>query len=186
MDIDEILLDADERMDKCVRFLQDTLGRIRSGKASIGLLDGIVVNAYGTEVPLNQVSNVLTPDVKTIAIQPYDKNLIPGIEKAIRISDLGLNPINDGTVVRISIPSLTEERRKDIVKLVHKSAEEARQAVRQVRRDGNDSAKKLEKDSEISEDNMHDALKDIQDMTDSHIKEIDGIMEEKEKEVLEI
>ncbi len=186
MDVDEILLDADDRMEKSIRFLQDTLSRIRSGKASIGILDGITVNAYGSDVPLNQISNLLTPDVKTIAIQPYDKNLIPGIEKAILVADLGLNPVNDGTVVRISIPSLTEERRKDIVKMVHKNAEEARQSVRQVRRDANDQAKKLEKASEISEDNMHDALKDIQDMTDKHVKEIDRIMDDKEKEILEI
>ncbi|GBE30639.1 MAG TPA: ribosome recycling factor [Bacteroidetes bacterium] len=186
MDKDEILLDADDRMGKCVRFLQDTYARIRSGKASVGLLDGIIVNAYGTDVPLNQVSNLLTPDVKTIAIQPYDKNLIPGIEKAILTSNLDLNPVNDGTIVRINIPSLTEERRKDIVKVIHKNAEEARQAVRQVRRDGNDNTKKLEKASEISEDNMHDMLKEIQDLTDSHIKDIDRVVGDKEKEIIEI
>ncbi|MCB2212239.1 ribosome recycling factor [bacterium] len=186
MDIDEILLDAEDRMDKSVRFLQDTYSRIRTGKASVGLLDGITANAYGTEVPLQQISNLLTPDMRTIAIQPYDKNLIPAIEKAIRISDLDLNPINDGTVVRINIPALTEERRKDIVKLVHKHAEEARQAVRQVRRDANDATKKLEKAHDISEDNMHDTLNDIQKLTDDHISRIDEVMKDKEEEILEI
>lgn len=186
MDVDEIMMDAEDRMEKSVHHLQETLGRIRTGKASIGLLDGITANAYGTEVPLNQVSNLLTPDFKTIVIQPYDKNLIPNIEKSIRISDIGLNPINDGTVIRINIPALTEERRKDIVKMVHKDAEEARQAVRQIRRDANDQLKKLEKDHEISEDIMYRNLDEVQKLTDTHIEKIDKVMEEKEKEVLEI
>ncbi|MBS1261188.1 MAG: Ribosome-recycling factor [Calditrichaeota bacterium] len=186
MDIDEILLDADDRMDKSVRHLQDSFARIRTGKASVGLLDGIKVNAYGTELPLQQVSNLLTPDVKTIVIQPYDKNTIPAIEKAIRISDLGLNPVNDGTVVRINIPALTEERRREIVRHVHKLTEEARQAVRQIRRDANDSVKKLEKEHQISEDQMYRTLDEIQEHTDEHIRRIEEVMEDKEKEVLEI
>jgi len=186
MDIDEILLDADDRMDKSVQFFREDLSKIRTGKASTGLLEGIEVNLYGTMMPLVQCSNLLAPEARLIVIQPYDKNAIPGIEKAILQSDLGLNPVNDGTVVRISIPQLTEERRKELVKVVHAKAEEARTAVRQVRRDANESVKKLKEDSEIPEDLMYKSLDDVQKMTDKHVEMIDKVMKEKEDEVLEI
>jgi len=186
MDMDEILLDAEDRMQTAIKVFREHLGKLRTGKASVGLLDGIEVNLYGVQMPLEQTANLLAPEVRLIVIQPYDKNAIPAIEKAILQSNLGLNPINDGTVVRITIPQLTEERRKDMVKIVHRIAEEQRTAVRQVRRDANDHLKKLQKDSDISEDEMHGKLKEVQDLTDGFIKQIDEIMAEKEKEVLEI
>jgi ribosome recycling factor len=185
-DVDSILLDTEDRMDKSISVYRESLSKIRTGKASIGLFEGIKVNMYGTEMPLDQCSNILTPEARLIVIQPYDKNAIPVIEKAILTSDLGLNPINDGTVVRINIPPLTEERRKELVKVVHRYAEDTRQSVRQVRRDSNEKLKKLEKASEISEDIMHDRLADVQEMTDAHVKQVDEILAEKEKEVLEI
>ncbi len=186
MDVDDILLEAEERMDKSIRFFQEQLARIRTGKASIGLLDGIKVNLYGTEMGLNQCANLLTPETRLIVIQPYDKNSIPAIEKAILSSDLGLNPVNDGTVVRIAIPQLTEERRKELVKLVHKQAEESRQSIRQIRRDANDNVKKMQKDGEIPEDEMYRTLDEIQKLTDDHVKKVDEVMEGKEKEIMEI
>ncbi|MFH0883914.1 MAG: ribosome-recycling factor, partial [bacterium] len=126
MDLDEVLLDAEDRMDKSVQHLREQMAKIRTGKASTGLLEGIEINLYGTMMPLKQTANLLAPEARLIVIQPYDKNAIPAIEKAILQSDLDLNPVNDGTVVRISIPQLTEERRKEIVKVVHKHAEDAR------------------------------------------------------------
>ncbi len=186
MDVEEILLDADDRMGKSIKAYQDSLSKIRTGKASVGLLDGINISLYGTDMPLEQCANLLTPEARLIIVQPYDKNAIPTIEKAILTADLGLNPINDGTVIRIAFPPLTEERRKELVKVVSKTAEEYRQAVRQIRRDANDSIKKLQKNSDISEDIMHDNLAEIQTLTDDHIKNIDKILEDKEKEVLEI
>lgn len=186
MDIDEILLDAEDRMEKSVKVFREALAKIRTGKASVGLLDGIVIPLYGSEMPLEQVANLLAPEARLLVIQPYDKNAIPAIEKAILQSNLGLNPVNDGTVVRINIPQLTEERRKEIVKIVHRITEEHRTAVRQVRRDANDHIKKLEKDHEISEDVMHDKLKEVQDLTDKYVALIDEAMADKETEVLEI
>lgn len=186
MDMDDILLDAEERMQGAINVFRESLGKLRSGKASVGLLEGITINLYGADMPLDQCANILAPEARLLVIQPYDKNAIPGIEKAILQSNLGFNPVNDGTVVRISVPMLTEERRKDMVKIVHRIAEEQRTAVRQVRRDANDHLKKLEKDKEISEDLMHGKLKEVQDITDKFIKEIDEIMAEKEAEVLEI
>ncbi|MBZ0266069.1 ribosome recycling factor [bacterium] len=186
MDVDEVMMDVEERMDKSVRALQDHLTHIRTGKASLGLFDGMVVNLYGTEIPLQQCANLMTPEPRLIVIQPYDKNAIPAISKSILSSDLGLNPVNDGTVLRIAIPPLTEERRKDLVRVVHNYAEEGRTSVRQVRRSGNDEIKKLEKDSEISEDEMHRVFDEIQKLTDDHVKRIDKIMEDKEKEIMEI
>lgn len=186
MDIDEIMLDSEDRMDKSVRHFHEELSKIRTGKASTGLLEDININLYGTEMPLKQTANLLAPEARLIVIQPYDKSAIPAIEKAILQSDLGLNPVNDGTAVRISIPPLTEERRKEIVKVVHHKAEEARQAVRQIRRDANDHIKQLKEDGEIPEDNMYRRLDEIQKLTDDHVTKIDEVMDEKEKEVLEI
>lgn len=186
MDLDEILLDSEERMDKSVRVFQDNLSKIRTGKASTGLVEDLEINLYGTEMQLKQTANLLTPEARLIVIQPYDKNAIPAIEKAILQSDLGLNPVNDGTVVRIAIPPLTEERRKEIVKHVHRLAEEARQSVRQIRRDANDNIKALQKDGEITEDDMHRNFDEIQKLTDEHIEKIDKVMEDKEQELLEI
>jgi ribosome recycling factor len=186
MEVEEILLDADERMDKSIKAYQDSLSKIRTGKASIGLLDGINITLYGTEMPLDQCSNLLSPEARLIIVQPYDKNAIPTIEKAILTANLGLNPVNDGTVIRIAFPPLTEDRRKELVKVVQQITEDSRQAIRQIRRDANEAIKKLQKNSEISEDIMHDNLGEVQTLTDDHIKTIENILEEKEKEVLEI
>lgn len=186
MDADEVLLDAEDRMDKSVQVFKGQLSKIRTGKASIGLIEDVSISLYGTDMPLKQCANLLTPEPRLIVIQPYDKNAIPVIEKAILQSNLGMNPVNDGTVIRISVPQLTEERRKELVKVIHRYAEEARTAVRQVRRDANDSIKKLEKASDISEDDQYLYLDDIQKYTDDHVKEIDEHMEKKEAEVLEV
>jgi ribosome recycling factor len=185
-DVKSVMKDAKERMDKSILVYRDHLAHLRTGTASTGLLEGISINLYGVDQPLQQVANIMTPDARSILIQPYDKNAIPGIEKAILQSNLGLNPVNDGTAVRITIPPLTEERRKEIVKVVHKYAEECRQSVRSIRRDANDSIKKLEKDKTISEDEMHGHLDEIQKLTDDFVKQTDEIMEAKEQEVLEI
>lgn len=186
MDVDEILLDSEERMEKSVHALQDNFSKIRTGKASLGLFDSITVNLYGTKIPLQQCANLMTPEPRLIVIQPYDKSSIPTIEKAILTSNLGLNPVNDGTVIRIAIPQLTEERRRELVKIVHKYAEEGRTAIRQIRRGANEELKKLQKNSEISEDEYYTFLEDVQKMTDEQIKHIDEVLETKEKEILEI
>lgn len=186
MDIDEILLDAEDRMGKSVRVLRDQLVRVRTGKASIGLFDDVKVNLYGTQMDLKQCANLMTPEPRLIVIQPYDKNAIPAIEKAILSSNLGFNPVNDGTVVRIAIPTLTEERRKELVKLVRNYAEEARTAIRQIRRDANEQVKKGQKEGEIPEDQMYRTLDSIQEYTDEHTSQVDKIIEEKESEIMEI
>ncbi len=186
MDIDDIMLDSEDRMEKSVQAFREQLIRVRSGKASVGLLDGIKVNLYGTEMGLKQCANLLTPEARLIVIQPYDKNAIPAIEKAILTANLGLNPVNDGMVVRVSIPVLTEERRRELVKLVHKYAEESRTAIRQIRRQANEQVKQNQKDGQIPEDEMYRVLEEIQEMTDDHVKKIDEIMEEKEREIMEI
>ncbi len=186
MDIDEVLLETEDRMDKSVQVLRENFAKVRTGKASIGLFDGIKVNLYGTEMALNQCSNLMAPEARLIIIQPYDKNSIPAIEKAILTSDLGLNPVNDGTVVRIAIPTLTEERRKDLVKIIHRYAEESKTAIRQIRRDANDQIKKGKDDGGIPEDQMYRTLDDIQKMTDEHVKTVDQVKDDKEAEIMEV
>ncbi len=186
MDSDDIMLDAVDRMEKSVQVFREHLSHVRTGKASIALVEDIVINLYGTEMRLNQCANLLTPEPRLIVVQPYDKNAIPGIEKAILQANIGLNPVNDGTVLRIAVPQLTEERRKELVKVVHRFAEEARQSVRQVRREANDGLKKLQKSGDLPEDNMYRLLDDVQKETDSYIKEVDSAMESKEKEILEV
>jgi len=186
MDIDDILLDAEDRMDKSISVLRENLSKVRTGKASIGMFDGIKINLYETEMPLNQCANIMTPEARLVIIQPYDKNAIPPIEKAILTANIGVNPINDGTVVRISIPTLTEETRKDLAKLINRYAEDARTSVRGVRRDANEQAKKGKEDGSIPEDQMFRTLDDIQELTDDHVKEIDKISIDKEAEIMEI
>ncbi len=181
-----IYKDAEERMKKSVEAVRAELAKIRTGKATAELLDGIKVEYYGTQVPINQVANITVPEPRLLSVQPWDKNMIGPIEKAIRSSDLGLNPTNDGRVIRIPIPPLTEERRKDLVRLVHKLAEEGRVAIRNIRRDANDKIKKLEKNHEISEDEAHRQLDDIQKLTDSYIEKIDELLKIKEKEIMEV
>ena len=182
----ELLKDAMQRMDKSINNFVDELSKIRTSRATPALLDTIKVDYYGQQVPLNQAATVSAPEPRMLAIQPWEKNMLAEIEKAILKADLGLNPGNDGSMIRIPIPQLSEERRKDLVKLVHKFAEDTRIAVRNIRRDVNDHLKKLEKDHEISEDELHNRLDEAQELTDGHISRIDEIMQAKEKEVLEV
>ncbi len=186
MEAKEIIKDARRRMDGAISAFHDELVKIRTGRATPTLLDGIRVDYYGQKVPLNQAATVTAPEPRLLVVQPWEKKMLGEIEKEIQKADLGLNPSNDGTVIRIPIPQLSEERRKDLVKLVHKFAEDARVAVRNVRRDANDHLKKLEKNHEISEDQLKDYLDEIQKLTDDHIKEIDNIMKNKEEEILKV
>jgi ribosome recycling factor len=166
--------------------LKKEFASIRTGRASLALVDGIVVDYYGTPTPLPQVASLSVPESRQIAIQPWEKNLIPLIEKAILKSDLGLTPANDGKVIRINIPILTEERRKQLVKVVRKRAEESKVAVRNIRRDSNDELKKLEKEKHVSEDDVKKEQEEIQKITDMFIKKVDEIVEHKEKEIMEV
>jgi len=182
----ELLDDAKHRMSKSVDTFVSELSKIRTGRATPTLLDTIKLDYYGQQVPINQAATVSAPEPRLLVIQPWEKKILPEIEKAIQKADLGLNPSNDGTMIRIPIPQLSEERRKDLVKLVHKFSEEGRVAIRNVRRDVNEHLKRLEKNHEISEDQLHDELDAVQKLTDEKIKEIDDIMESKEKEVMEV
>jgi ribosome recycling factor len=174
------------RMDKVLTDLQHEMASIRTGRASLNIFDNIKVDYYGTPTPLNQVANLHVPEPTLITIQPWDVSQIGAIEKAIRSSDLGLNPANDGKLIRVPIPALTEERRKEIVKRLHHIAEDHRVAMRNIRRDANEHLKKLLKDKAISEDEERRALDDVQKMTDLHIQKIDQASKGKEKEILEI
>jgi ribosome recycling factor len=174
------------RMEKALSDLQHEMASIRTGRASLGLLDHIRVDYYGTPTPLNQIANLHVPEPALITIQPWDVSQIGPIEKAIRVSDLGLNPSNDGKVIRLPIPPLTEERRKELVKKLHAAAEHHRVAVRNVRRDGNEVLKKLAKDKKITEDDEKKALDETQKLTDTYMQKIDQAAKGKEKEILEI
>lgn len=182
---DEILLDTEERMGKSVDSFERELVRIRTGRATPNLLDGIRVEYYGNEVPLNQVASISIPEPRSITIQPWEKGMAAKIEKAILKSDLGITPMNDGNFVRLNIPPLTEERRKDLVRMVKKMAEDSRVAIRNIRRDANDQLKKTEKASDISEDESKRAQNDVQELTDNYIKEIEKILNDKEAEIME-
>jgi ribosome recycling factor len=177
---------AKTRMDKALTDLQHEMASIRTGRASVSIFDNIRVDYYGTPTPLNQVANLHVPEPSLITIQPWDVSQIGSIEKAIRGSDLGLNPANDGKVIRVPIPPLTEERRKDIVKRLHSIAEDHRVALRNIRRDANEHVKKLLKDKAISEDDERRALEEVQKMTDGSIAKIDQMAKTKEKEIMEI
>jgi ribosome recycling factor len=183
--IDEIYDSYQDKMEKTLVATKSELARIRTGKASPNLLDTVRVNYYGSTVPLKQVASVNIPEVRLIVIQPWEKNLVAEIEKAILKADLGLNPMNDGTLIRIPIPPLSEERRKELVKVAHKNCEQKRVAVRNLRRDANEDLKEAEKEHLITEDEMHRAQKKVQDLTDDYIKKIDEVLEKKEKEILE-
>ena len=185
MTLNEIYKDAENRMKKSVEHVQHELAKIRTGRATPALLDIIRVEYYGSKVPLNQVATVTAPEPRLLVIQPWEKRIIGDIEKAILESDLGLTPSNDGNVIRLNIPELSEERRQELIKLVKKFCEEGRIAIRNVRRDANEHIKKLEKSHEISEDERDHALKHIQELTDKYIQEIDDLLEMKEKEILE-
>jgi ribosome recycling factor len=176
----------EERMKKTVANLKEGFASLRTGRASASLFDRIRVDYYGEKSPLNQVANISIPEARLIVIQPWDKNLIGEIEKAIRASELSLNPSNDGKVIRISIPPLTEERRKELVKLAKAQAEQSRVAVRNIRRDGNDELKKLLKDAAITEDDESKGTAELQKLTDSYIGHVNQVLEEKEKEIMEV
>ena len=186
MPLNTILQAAQTRMDETVEHTRRELTVIRTGRATLSILDGITVEYYGTPTPLNQVSTLTIPDPTLIVAQPWDATLIPKIEKAIRASDLGLNPANDGKVVRIPIPPLTEDRRKQLAKKVHEIAEHGRTAIRLERRDANEGIKKLLKDKQISEDDEKRALDQVQKFTDQHTKRIDDLAKHKEEEILKI
>jgi len=184
--LNELFKDIDHRMGQAVEHIRTEFAGLRSGRASTALVDNIKVDYYGTSTPLNQVANISVPEPRLIVIQPWDKNLTKDIEKAIMASDLGLNPNNDGILLRIPIPALTEERRKDLVRLVHKLAEEGRVSIRNVRRDANDHIKKGEKEHEISEDNSKRAMENVQEITDKYIKQVDDLVAIKEKEIMTV
>ena len=186
MPLKPMVADAKSRMRSTVDTVLRELGTMRTGRASVAMLDTIRVDYYGTATPLNQVGNLSVPDPTLITLQPWDPSLLPAIEKAIRTSDLDLNPQNDGKVIRIPIPSLTEERRKNLVKVAHKQAEEGRVAVRNVRRDANEHLKKLLKEHDVSEDDEKQALAEVQKLTDQHIEEINAALKKKEAEIMEV
>ena len=182
----EVIMEIAEKMDKSLEAFKQELTRIRTGRASLSLLDGIKVEAYGSSMPLNQVGTLTIPESRQIVIQPWDPQVMSGIEKAILKSELGLTPVNDGKVIRINIPQLTEERRKELVKVVKKIAEEYRVAVRNHRRDAIDTLKKLKKSKDISEDELFKLQDEAQKETDSYIAKIDEVASEKENEVMEV
>ncbi len=186
MAIKELVADAQKRMDATLETVRKELMVMRTGRASLSMLDGIRVDYYGTPTPLNQVGNLQVPDPTLITIQPWDPSVFTAVEKAIRSSDLDLNPQNDGKIIRIPIPSLTEERRKTLVKHAHKHAEEGRVAIRNVRRDVNEHLKKLLKDHAVSEDDEKHALDQIQKLTDQHIEKINEILKKKEADIMEV
>lgn len=175
-----------DKMEKALASLKKELAAIRTGRASLAIFDGINVDYYGTPTPINQVATMSVPESRLITIQPWEPKIISEIERAIQKSDLGLNPSNDGKTIRIAIPQLTEERRSQIIKHVHKKVEEAKVSIRNIRRDGNDEIKKLEKDKHISEDDVRKTLDDIQKMTDTYIKRAEEIQSHKEKELKEV
>ena len=184
--INDIITDSKVRMEKSVDALRVQLTKVRTGRAHPSLLDGISVSYYGTDTPLRQVANVSIDDARTLAITVFDKSMTAAVEKAIMASDLGLNPMSAGTIIRVPLPALTEERRKSLVKLVRGEAENGRVAVRNIRRDANADLKALQKDKEISEDDERRAAEEIQKITDTFVKKIDEVLAEKEKELMEV
>jgi ribosome recycling factor len=182
----ELVSDAKQRMHTTVETVRRELTTMRTGRASLSMLDGIRVDYYGTPTPLNQVGSLATPDATLITVQPWEPALLPAIEKAIRTSDLDLNPQNDGKIIRIPIPSLNEERRKTLVKHAHRHAEEGRVAIRNVRRDANDHLKRLLKDHKVSEDDEKHAVAEVQKLTDQHTEQINEMLKKKEAEIMEV
>ncbi len=184
--INEIKQDAKERMEKSLEALRSQISKVRTGRAHPSLLDGIMVPYYGTATPLKQLANVTVEDSRTLALTVFDKSASAAVEKAIMTSDLGLNPNTAGNVIRVPLPVLTEERRRDLVKVVRAEAEQGRVAVRNIRRDANSDLKELQKEKEISEDEEHRAAEEIQKLTDAYIAKVDQLLEEKEKDLMEV
>jgi ribosome recycling factor len=175
-----------DRMEKAIGAYSRELASIRAGRANASMLDRISVDYYGAPTPVNQLAGISVPEARLLVIQPYDKTVLGDIEKAIMKSDIGITPSNDGSVIRLAVPALTEERRKDLVKLVKKEAEEAKVAIRNIRRDGNEDFKKLEKNGEITEDDLRRNSEEVQKLTDSYIEKIDALAKDKENEIMEI
>ncbi|MDO4839672.1 MAG: ribosome recycling factor [Desulfovibrionaceae bacterium] len=186
MDMDTLFLDTEDRMSKAVSSLEKEFAKLRTGRATTALVDNIKADYYGSPTPISQMASVTVPDSRTITIQPWDKSGFAAVEKALLKSDLGLTPVNDGKIIRIAIPPLTEERRKELVKLARKYTEDAKVAVRNVRRDANDALKKMEKEKLISEDERKKSEEDVQKMTDKFVGQLDKVTSAKEKEILEI
>jgi ribosome recycling factor len=183
-DLKGLFAEVSKRMDAAIDHLQHEFAGVRTGRASVTILDGVHVDAYGSKMPLNQVAGLSIPEPTLIVAQPFDPSMLGAIEKAIRAAGLGLNPANDGKIVRIPLPALTEERRKELSKHVHKLSEEGRNSVRQVRRDANDRLKKLLKDHKVSEDDEKKGLDEVQKLTDGHVKKIDDLQKKKDGELL--
>ena len=184
--LEDIKKSADQKMQKSLEALKNDLAKVRTGRAHIGLLDHVMVEYYGSMVAVNQVSNVNLGDARTINVQPYEKNMIGKVEKAIRDCDLGLNPATNGDLIRVPMPMLTEERRRDLTKIVRNEAEGAKVAIRNIRRDANDTLKKLLKDKEISEDDERRAQDDVQKMTDKAVVEVDRLLQVKEADLMAV
>ena len=184
--VDDILLIADDKMGKAVEFLHEEFNGLRTGKASPSLVENVMIDYYGTPTRLREIANISTPEPRLIVINPFDPSSINGISKDIQAANLGVTPISDGRVVRVPIPELTEERRKEILKVAKRMAEEQRVAVRNVRREANDGVKALAKDSKITEDDRDSALEDIQKTTDDYVKKIDGMVKTKEEDVMSV
>ena len=184
--INDVIKDVQHRMHGAIEALHHQFKTLRTGRANAAMLDGITIDYYGTPTPISQVASLKVPESSLIVAEPWDKTMLGAVEKAIRNSDLGLNPSNDGKVVRIPIPQLTEERRKELVKRAHHLAEESRTAIRQVRRDGNDKLKKMLKNHEISEDDEKHALDQIQKLTDKHIDEVGTVLKHKEADIMAV
>ncbi len=184
--IAEVLQDAEERMQKAVDALQRELKTLRAGRATPALLDKVVVDYYGAPTPLNQMANISAPEARLLVVQPWDKNVVKDVEKALLKSDLGLTPNSDGAIIRLAIPELTQDRRRELVKVVKKKAEEARVSIRNIRREANDDMKELEKEKEISEDEFHRSQDEVQKLTDNYVKKVDGVLQSKEEEIMEV
>lgn len=184
--IDDVLQSAEERMEKAIQALRRDLATVRAGRATPAMLDKITVEYYGSQMPVNQVAGVSSPEPRMLMIAPWDKSMLGEIEKAIQKSDLGLNPSNDGVVIRLLVPQLTEQRRQELIKVVRKMCEESRVAVRNIRRDANDELKKLEKNGDVSEDDVHREQDKVQLLTDRYVAEIDKISATKEQDLKEV
>jgi ribosome recycling factor len=182
----QLIKDAGNRMDKTLEALRSELSKVRTGKATTALLDGVKVDYYGNLTPINQVGNITVLDPHTLSVTPWDKSMVQAVDKAILEANLGFNPISDGTNLKIPIPLLTEERRKDFVKIVKKFGEDSKVAIRNVRRDANDHLKKQQKDKKMSEDELKQAEDEVQKLTDQHIKMIDEVLKHKEAEIMEV
>jgi ribosome recycling factor len=184
--VEEIKHDAKQRMSKSIEALRQELTKLRTGRAHAGLLDHVMVSYYGSDVPINQVASVTVPDARTINVQPWERKMIPEVEKAIRSADLGLNPVTTGEVIRVPLPALTEERRREMTRLLRQEAENARVAIRNVRRDANQQLKTLIKEESLAKDEEHRAEEDVQKLTDQFIGQVDEILKEKEADLMEI